>query len=356
MSLLDYDDIFWLVLGYADFDKQLLFEHYLGMSDVRMCHKVLQHHIAICVTIDDMASMLKNNMYDAVKAFLKRQPFDFDLSCISSSLDSTINEILQTIAGMPDSQWLVDLVAPPAMLQLIHIALKQFSLIENLNNHRLVLNLFYAQAPFDVVVGRLANVLPIDFFNVMTGCLRRQDEFEIKAIIQFLEANTTLLCDKDLMKRILFILLHDPLPHFNVVKWLIQVQKVPALFVAKVARYGDQDLFLEAQQLCTEKISSAQQEDIFMEALRSKNWDFVRYMSQQYGSKIIQDTLWFPASCGFLEWLQICWDENLADFREIADRHIPNMDTLKFLQKLMAAFPERFLPDECASNKKRKLQ
>lgn len=353
MSLQDYGDIFLVAFSYAEFVPQHLFEHYLRMTDARMCYKLLQNDIRIRVKVEDINTMLKAKMFDCVKLFLTREPFDFDLSSCCSTLDYNINELLQTISTTPNLQWFISLVKSPVLQQLIQITLKQFSLIENLDVHRLVVNLFFAKAPFELVIEKLQSLHSHLFWHAMIGCLRRNQESEIKASIEFLETKTTFLDDENILKNILSILLNEHLLRPNVVKWLIQDRKIsPQSNIARVALYGNKDLFCDAQHLCDAHILVQYQEDCFLKAIQSKNWDFVRFLSKQYGAKIIQTTLWYPLSCGFVDWLQICWDENLADFSVIEDHSIYHLETLHFLQRLMPAF----LPvEKCLVNKKRKL-
>ncbi len=356
MNILDCKDILWLVLSYCDFGEQDLFCHYLRTTDAQICYKLLRHGTRIHVRVEDITTMLKSNMFDCVKLFLKQHPlFDFDLSSCYASLNYTIDDLLQAIATTPNMKWFIDLVVSPTMQQLIQITLKQFSLVENLNKHHLVLNLFFAQAPFEIVMHKISKISNGSWWYAMVGCLKRKEESEIKASIEFVEAETMFLNDKDLFKTILMILLYDPLPHYNVVRWLIQDRKIsPCWDIEKVALYGKKDLFCNAEQLCSDEILFEKQESIFLNAIRSNNWDFVRYLGQKYGAQIIEKTLWYPVSCGFLEWLQICWDEKLANFDVIRNHQTCSKQTVDFLQRLMPEFCNRHHVQECSVNKKRK--
>lgn len=81
----------------------------------------------------------------------------------------------------------------------------------------------------------------------------------------------------------------------------------------RIAAFGDQDLFLEACSFLP--LCKFDPERVLANAIRSENWDFVRFLAKKYGYDQTTNSLWYAVAGNHTSLLQICFDENLADVK-----------------------------------------
>jgi hypothetical protein len=365
MTIWVHFELFWIVLEYASFCPRALFEYGIGNCNARLVQHVLRANPSSMFELSPsmLAQAITQQMFELVRSLLTHKNvrvayffkgFDHDILWAKESIAETHKT--------HDISWMCDLQPANEELTLFFkISTGHFDRISQLCENMVLTRMFFADAPLKYVTVMLCQETETSLFDTwhaILGIIYRQNDDEIISLLELLERDSRFeIVNMKTKIIILRVVLSDCgfLSHHKLVQWLTTRRMTPAGDeFPRIAAFGDEILFTQASALLATN-EELDTEKILFNAIRSRNWDFVRILAKKYGYEAMTKALWYVVACEHTSLLQICFDESLADVKScLLEERFSNSHTYQFLRALCSVETPSVEEATCHRSNKRK--
>jgi hypothetical protein len=349
MMIWEHFELFWIVLEYASFCPIALFEYGIRNCNARLVQHVLRTNPNRMFELSPstLAQAITQQMFELVRSLLTHKnvsvAYFFKGVFLGNKPDVVLaKESIVEKQKTHDISWFCDLQPANEELTLFFkIATGHFDRISQLCENIVLTRMFFADAPLKYVTAMLCQeteTLLFDTWHAILGIIHRQNDDEIISLLELLERDSRFeIVNMKTKIIILRVVLSDCgfLSHHKLVQWLTTRRMTPAGDeFPRIAAFGDEILFTQASALLATN-EELDTEKILFNAIRSRNWDFVRILAKKYGYEAMTKALWYVVACEHTSLLQICFDESLADVKScLLEERFSNSHTYQFLRAL----------------------